>query len=111
MSINCANNAPKSGIHQRSLELRVVLLEVLLAETHHADDALLGAGDEAAAVPEELDGVDGSEMAADLADLVAVKDVADVDLEARVAARHGCHDGRDAPAHDHVELGICFRAE
>lgn len=80
-------------IHHSSLELRVVLLEVLGTEAHHSDYALLSACHETMAVSEEFDGVYGAVVAADLAHFVAMEDVADVGLETCVSCGHCSHDG------------------
>ena len=99
------HNKPNARIHlyfiasSRSLELRAVLLEVLGTEPHHSNDTLLSASHEAMPVAEELDGVYRSVVAADLAHLVAVQDVADVRFEAGVSCGHRSHDGRHAAAH------------
>lgn len=86
-------------VHHSSLELGVVLLEVLGTEAHHSNYALLSTCYETMAVSEELDGVYGPVVAADLTDLVAVEDVADVGLETCVSCCHCSHNGRNAAAH------------
>ena len=43
-------------------------------------------------------------MAADFTYFIAVHDVADMGLEARVTSGHGSHDGSHTSSHRHMEL-------
>ena len=94
-----------------SFKLRVILLKVLFGKPDNPYNAFFSPGDESPAVPEKLNGVDGSIMPTDLADLVAMHDVADMRLEARVAAGHGSHYRSHAAPHRHVKFRLVFVAE